>query len=147
MTCREKLAKEHPEYINDTAYSGGCKGCPSEYDYLSDPEFCGGYSDKKEMCTRCWDREILESEACEKRLEANGRDYIQFWEEAHTIIDEALEKRDRSVSVFLHPEYGLSLAVHPWPEPDFEELHRKYTDGKITANDFRRIFGLAPIGE
>lgn len=60
MTCREKLAMEHPEYVDDE-YLGGCDGCPYTYDYLERPDFChgtGGSAD--ERCRRCWDREIPE---------------------------------------------------------------------------------------
>ena len=68
------------------------------------------------------------------------RDFITFWEEVHTLIDEAMEKRDRTVSVYLHPENGLSVNVYPWP--DAEDLYNMYKDGKITANDFRAKMGL-----
>lgn len=71
MTCREKLKMEHPEYvvhdyISDkeslgllgSNYAGGCKGCPSNYGYLDEPEWCDGTSSR---CAECWDREILET--------------------------------------------------------------------------------------
>lgn len=32
--------------------------------------------------------------------------HISFWNEVHTIIDEAVEKHDRSVSVYISPEGG-----------------------------------------
>lgn len=71
------------------------------------------------------------------------RDFITFWEEVHTLIDEAMEKRDRTVSVYLHPENGLSVNVYPWP--DAEDLYNMYKDGKITANDFREKMGLSRV--
>lgn len=53
MTCREKLAMEHPEYI-DKCRAGGCVSCPSTYGYLpDDPDLCLAGT-----CTACWDREI-----------------------------------------------------------------------------------------
>lgn len=61
MTCREKLKKEYPKNIDHRHY-GGCVGCPDHYGYLGRPEFCtqdGGYLEK---CTKCWDREIPETE-------------------------------------------------------------------------------------
>lgn len=39
MTCREKLALEHPDCINADCL-GGCVECPSHYGYLDDPEYC-----------------------------------------------------------------------------------------------------------
>ena len=57
MTCREKLAKEHPEKI-DEKYIGGASGCPHTWGYIDEmPDYCdmGGCS---ENCRRCWNREI-----------------------------------------------------------------------------------------
>lgn len=56
MTCREKLAKEHPECI-DSSTLGGCIGCPSDYGYRKRAEWCHDTRyPKHERCTRCWDR-------------------------------------------------------------------------------------------
>lgn len=65
MTCREKLAIEHPEKIV-SSYPGGCYGCPHEYGYLDAPpgDGCGG--DAK--CRACWDREIPEEGDTETTL-------------------------------------------------------------------------------
>ena len=63
MTCREKLMMEHPERI-DEYYIGGCEGCPRDYGYMDDPEYCD-HSNKVihdgVSCTKCWDREIPEA--------------------------------------------------------------------------------------
>ena len=58
MTFREKLAKEHPEYVNDGGV-GGCNRCPFTYGYENKPstKFCREHS-----CRECWDREIPEPE-------------------------------------------------------------------------------------
>ena len=53
MTFREKLAKEHPEYADETEV-GGCKGCPFDYWYEIEPKHCPCNGD----CRKCWDREI-----------------------------------------------------------------------------------------
>ena len=57
MTCREKLEMEHPEEI-DPARLGGCKGCPHQYGYAKDPEWCDDNNFTDEKCRRCWDREV-----------------------------------------------------------------------------------------
>lgn len=58
MTCREKLMKEHPDYISDS-YMGGCRDCPSSYGYLHDPDrYC---YPTETTCRDCWDREIPEN--------------------------------------------------------------------------------------
>ena len=62
MTCREKLKIEHPDHIN-MGCIGGCVGCPSSYEYLDNPDYCMDVNiPMGERCTRCWDREIPETE-------------------------------------------------------------------------------------
>lgn len=64
MTCREKLRRERPDAIVSVA-PGGCKGCPQHYGYLPPPGICiaaHGGNANPQICTRCWDREIPESE-------------------------------------------------------------------------------------
>lgn len=133
MTCREKLMIQYPEKI-DADYFGGCEGCPMTYNYLPNPEYCK-YGTTVE-CTRCWDREIPETEPTKPNTD---------WENIKELIDDAMTKRDRSVSIYIyiHPENGISVNVYPWP--DAEELYEMYKDGKITANDFREKMGLPRV--
>lgn len=69
MTAREKLAIEYPEQFDDLE-PGGCIGCPEDYGYLPDFEFCTNnydrYGDLFERCKKCWDREIPEETKEEK---------------------------------------------------------------------------------
>lgn len=55
MTYKGKLMQDHPEFVSDD-YTGGCKGCPSEY-YpeagVPFDHFCG----EEETCAKCWNRE------------------------------------------------------------------------------------------
>jgi len=71
------------------------------------------------------------------------KDFITFWQEVHTVIDDAVEKRDRSVLIFFHPENGFSVSVSPWPDAD--ELYDMYQKGRITVNDFRTKMGLPMV--
>lgn len=73
------------------------------------------------------------------------RNFIISWQEIHTIINEALEKRDRSVWIYVSPDGGLSVTVNPWP--DYEDLYNMYREGKISFNDFRMKVGLTTIKE
>ena len=57
MTCREKLEMEHPEEIDPERF-GGCKGCPHQYGYAKEPEWCDDNNFTDEKCRRCWDREV-----------------------------------------------------------------------------------------
>ena len=69
MTAREKLAMEHPEQLDDIE-PGGCLGCPEDYGYLPNADFCKSgddrYGDLFERCKKCWDREIPEEMKEEK---------------------------------------------------------------------------------
>lgn len=69
MTAREKLTVEHPEKLDDLE-PGGCMGCPEDYGYLPDADFCTNnydrYGDLFERCKKCWDREIPEEMKEEK---------------------------------------------------------------------------------
>ena len=53
MTCREKLAIEHPGKL-DSKRLGGCIGCPHTYGYAKKPEGCANVDFS---CWECWDRE------------------------------------------------------------------------------------------
>ena len=69
MTAKEKLAMEHPEKLDDLE-PGGCLGCPEDYGYLPNADFCKSgddqYGDLFERCKKCWDREIPEETKEEK---------------------------------------------------------------------------------
>ena len=73
------------------------------------------------------------------------RDLVNFWNEIHTVIDNAVEKRDRSVAIYISPDSGMTVNVYPWPSP--EDLYDMYQQGKITFNDFRAKAGLPPMDE
>ena len=69
MTAREKLAMEHPEKLDDVE-PGGCLGCPEDYGYLLNADFCTSnyerYGDLFVCCKKCLDREIPEETKEEK---------------------------------------------------------------------------------
>lgn len=85
---------------------------------------------------REWARESDQELACDSTIN---------WVQIRAIIDEAIKKRDRSVSIYLSPENGMSVNVYPWP--DYEDLYEMYKDGKVTFTDFRTKAGLPMIKE
>lgn len=101
MTCREKLAMEHPELISH-AFSGGCKGCPDDYGYMDRISDCC-----ISKCYECWDREIPGSEKMKNGIP---------WEQIKEIINEGMTKRDREFCLYFNPDTGWSVSVYPWPE-------------------------------
>lgn len=72
-----------------------------------------------------------------------NHNFITSWQEAHTIVDDAMKKGDRSVSIYISPDGGMSVSVFPWP--DEEMLRAAYEQGKISYNDYRMRLGLPPI--
>ena len=34
------------------------------------------------------------------------------------LIDDVMSKRDRSVSIYISPDNGISVNVYPWPDAD-----------------------------
>lgn len=69
--------------------------------------------------------------------------FIISWQEVHTIVDDAMAKGDRSVSIYISPDGGMSIGVFPWP--DEESLRVAYEQGKISYNDYRAKLGLSPV--
>lgn len=68
IRCRDLLALEYPEYINQNS-DGGCTACPICFKYLPDPEYCRLHSGQYILgaCYKCWDREIeIDDDRAEK---------------------------------------------------------------------------------
>lgn len=53
MTLKELYDKEHPNHKKSFPWYG----CPNQYGYAENPEYCGKGND---CCERCWNREVLE---------------------------------------------------------------------------------------
>lgn len=122
MTCREKLAIEHPECVDPTC-DGGCRGCPSQYGYINTNIICCGMPND-EKCTKCWDREIHGTEPT-KPKPSNQLDI-------HKLIDEAMDKKDREVSIFIMKD-NMSVYVRPVASNDPRWIvHEKCSGRKIT---------------
>ena len=61
MTCKEKLALEHPEHLNPNFWAG-TDTCPDVFGYADKPDYCGNSNMScNERCTMCWDRAIPET--------------------------------------------------------------------------------------
>lgn len=65
MTFKEKLKQEHPEYVDNYKYAGGCRGCPHDYGYIEEEELTciGG-------CISCWTKQIptIENIGCGRKV-------------------------------------------------------------------------------
>lgn len=113
MTCREKLEKEHPEDINED-YMGGCLKCPHNYGYLPEISI---FECERIDCRDCWNREIPETEKLNTEIP---------WGQINKMINDSIEKRDRSFSLSFIPGMGVSISVYPWTddENECEELDK-----------------------
>lgn len=69
--------------------------------------------------------------------------FITSWQEAHTIVDDAVKKGDRSVSIYISPDGGMSISIYPWP--DEESLRAAYDQGKISINEYRARIGFDAV--
>ena len=62
--------------------------------------------------------------------------FITPWQEVHTIVDDAMAKGDRTVTIYISLDGGMSISVFPWP--DEESLRVAYERGKISYIDYRK---------
>lgn len=93
LTCKEILIKEHPDEI-DSQYIGGCKSCPSRYDYLHRyEELCNHNEYSNERCKKCWNQ--VATKYYENRKETNLEDSLSKF------IDEVNKSKDREVMIFI----------------------------------------------
>lgn len=90
MTCREKLAIEHPQYVSDE-YEGGCWGCPNYYGYLKRPDYC---SNNSSHCYSCWNREIPGTEKIEKEKKTMVKTKNELMEEINAKTREIADLKD-----------------------------------------------------
>lgn len=101
MTYKEYITKTNPEKVS-SAYFGGVKSCPGNYvkgapicdkcDYSPDPYNCGVY----------WNQKMPEEKKEEPVIDINK------------IIDDAMEKKDRTVSIYIGRGGVVSINVQPY---------------------------------
>lgn len=70
MTYREKLQIDYPDAINKH-YTGGCRGCPYDYNYCAFNCPANFGSIDEETCAACWNREMPEEKKAEEPVELN----------------------------------------------------------------------------
>ena len=115
MTAREKLAIEYPEQLDDVE-PGGCIGCPNDYGYLPDFEFCKNNDDQHgdlfERCKKCWDREIPEEmkeekenrmSECSMKIQCNNCIHEEVCCLKGTLLDTTNELEHIEIPAFLNP--------------------------------------------
>lgn len=126
MTCREKLAIEHPEKAN-TMSIGGCNGCPHNVGYLDKPSYCPlingrwdnlSITEKENRCGKCWDREIPELEKVPETIEqteqkpriSNMLDLLWF-------VEKVMANVDKMVSIDMSSD-NMFVNVYPYKEEE-----------------------------
>ena len=101
MTCREKLAIEHPEDICED-YNGSCAKCPHDYGYLDKPISCGFPTPilKQIRCDDCWDREIPENNEKEKTSMTNTKKTKAMLQEEVEQLYQELMTKEKELAKF-----------------------------------------------
>lgn len=66
-----------------------------------------------------------------------------YWQRIQDLVNEAVQKRDRSVSIYISPDTGISVTVYPWPDAD--AVYELYKNGQITESEMREKIGLVPF--
>lgn len=137
MTCREKLAIEHPEEI-DHERLGGCNGCPHTYGYAKKPEECGNLSLR---CWKCWDREVETDMETDVKTEVDN----EVKTEVETDVDSGI-KSNGEMTVFasgavrdMHDGKG-DMASLPWEA--VLRLSKHYEAGTIKYKRWNYRLGI-----
>ena len=121
MTYKEKLKKEAP-YKIDSLSVGGCIGCPGSM-WEGAPKIKTGSCPKggasEENCTKCWNSEAPNTEPTTEI-------------DIHKIIDDAMEKKDREVMIFISKDH-TNVSVIPvnstkprWIESEGNSIRCRY---------------------
>lgn len=79
----------------------------------------------------------------EKKIHSIHTEATELEVSVEGLIDEAMAARDRSVSIYISPDGGVSVSVFPWP--DEETLRNMRASGMISHNDYRTRLGLSPM--
>jgi hypothetical protein len=106
MTYKEKIAKERPDML-DVKRFGGVTGCPGRY-FAGAAEYCGKSSPKN--CSLCWNTEIPGTESASSKPETTL-----------DLLSKAIEQKDKSVNICVHPDGTISVSIFPFSEEEDEE--------------------------
>lgn len=79
----------------------------------------------------------------EKKIHSINTEATELEVSVEGLIDKVMAARDRSVSIYISPDGGVSVSVFPWP--DEETLRNMRASGLISHNDYRTRLGLSPM--
>lgn len=79
----------------------------------------------------------------EKKIHSINTEMTELEISVEGLIDKVMAARDRSVSIYISPNDGVSVSVFPWP--DEETLRNMRASGLISHNDYRTRLGLSPM--
>lgn len=133
MTCREKLAMEHPDCIGSN-HIGGAQQCPNTYAYLDPPSYCpyknSGVANNH-TCSRCWDREIPEVKKENKMIYAHiepgfNPNYDRHW----------VENSYAPTSPDIHENCKVAEGIQAGleiPHPEYVEAFKEMGEAAVKA--------------
>lgn len=112
--------------------------------------FWDKYSDRLSFCYLFAKIHLSEKDEAEWKEVYKGEEETpmhyesnMYWTRIQELVNDAMQKRDRSVSIFISPDGSISVTAYPWPDAD--ELYEQYTKGHITAKDYRAKMGLPMV--
>lgn len=79
----------------------------------------------------------------EKKIHSINTEATELEVSVEGLIDKVMAARDRSVSIYISPNGGVSVSVFPWP--DEETLRNMRASGLISHNNYRTRLGLSPM--
>ena len=129
MTCREKLAMEHPGHIKSD-FKGGCFCCPTYYGYLGPIEECNG-GITPDICTRCWDREIPGTEEINKPTSDDIKKALKICSELKAYIKNAEKRAKKEAYIEIYYKF---MKKGGW------EIYEDTRNYIINVNHFNDIF-------
>lgn len=110
MTYKEKIVKERPDVLDEKRF-GGVTGCPGRY-FTGAAEYCGKSSPKN--CEHCWNTEIPGTERTSSKPET-----------VMDLLSKAIEQKDKSVNICIHPDGTTSVSMFPFSAEEEEDEGEK----------------------
>lgn len=106
MTYKEYVSEKCPHRVDKNAF-GGMRGCPGSDDVIKDGPVCGkcNRGPGPSNCTDCWNTEMPEEKKEEPKIDV------------HKIIDDAMEKGDRTVSIYIG-QSCMTVNVTPYEKEE-----------------------------
>lgn len=138
MTCLEKLMQECPEDA-DPKYIGGCTGCPSDRNYMNNPDWC---EVDATVCRECWNRQVPGTEPTTPTIKDSGTRQ-EFSTGAVRDIQKGKGRCDLLPLDVISDIFRVDIGPEDPAALIFDKLHRFTMIGEV-ANLFNALDDFVP---